>query len=173
MFPGKKLLFMGCEFGQSGEWDANSQLDWWLLEAGPYHQGLQRFVRDLNKVYLAERGLWSADFDPRGFYWMDCSDRDKSVLSFVRQDGQLLGEMLVILNLTPMPRYHYRIGLPRSGKWIEALNSDALIYGGSNVGNLGGVMAESHKCHNQPWSAEFTLPPLSLVAFRPERPRPS
>jgi 1,4-alpha-glucan branching enzyme len=169
-FPGKKLVFMGGEFGQSTEWNANSQLEWWLLEAGPYHLGVQKFVEDLNKLYQAEPALWRSDFDPHGFYWMDCSDQENSVLSFVRQTGQPLGEVLVVLNLTPVPRQVYRIGLPRPGKWLEVLNSDARIYGGSNMGNLGGVTAEPRKRHNQAWSATFTLPPLSITAFRPERP---
>jgi 1,4-alpha-glucan branching enzyme len=113
--------------------------------------------------------LWQSDFDLHGFYWMDCSDHEKSVLSFVRQDGTDLGKVLVILNLTPVPRLAYRAGLPRSGKWLEVLNSDGAIYGGSNVGNLGGVMAEPHECHHQAYSAQFTLPPLGILAFRPER----
>jgi 1,4-alpha-glucan branching enzyme len=166
LFPGKKLLFMGSEFGQSAEWNDGGELDWWLLEAGPYHLGLQRFVQDLNKLYQAEQSLWQSDFDYQGFSWIDSSDHEKSILSFIRRSSQPASEVVVILNLTPVPRYHYRIGLPRPGKWLEVLNSDAEIYGGSNVGNLGGVTAESHKCHNQGWSAEFTLPPLSVMALR-------
>ena len=169
LFPGKKLLFMGGEFGQSAEWNANGELDWWLLDAGPYHRGLQRFVQDLNQLYQAEPALWQADYDHGGFYWIDCSDTESSVLSFVppgRRTGR--SQLVVILNLTPVPRSHYRIGLPRPGKWREVLNSDAAVYGGSNMGNLGGVMADEHKCHNQPWSAEFTLPPLSIMVFKPE-----
>jgi 1,4-alpha-glucan branching enzyme len=167
-FPGKILLFMGGEFGQSDEWNANSQLDWWLLKAGPYHQGLQRFVQDLNKLYAAEPALWQADYDFSGFYWIDCCDNENSVLSFVRQDNRGQSQLAVILNLTPVPRYHYRVGLPRPGKWHEVLNSDAKIYGGSNVGNLGGVVATDYKIQNQPFSAEFTLPPLSIIAFKPD-----
>ncbi len=168
LFPGKILLFMGDEFGQSGEWNANSQLDWWLLEAGPYHQGLQLFVQDLNKLYLAEPGLWKSDYDHGGFSWIDCSDNENSILSFVRQEAGGANPVVVILNLTPVARFRYRLGLPRAGKWREALNSDAKIYGGSNVGNLGGVNATAQKCHHQPCSAEFTLPPLSITAFKPE-----
>ncbi len=169
LFPGKILLFMGCEFGQSMEWNANGQLDWWLLEAGPYHRAVQRFVEDLNKLYLAEPGLWQSDFDLHGFTWIDCSDHEGSVLSFLRQDAERRSQLVVIANLTPVPRYRYRVGLPGSGKWHEALNSDAVIYGGSNVGNLGGVIAEPSKWHNQAYSAEFTLPPLSIIVFKPER----
>jgi 1,4-alpha-glucan branching enzyme len=169
LFPGKMLLFMGCEFGQSGEWNANGQLDWWLLTAGPYHKGAQQFVQDLNHLYLAEPSLWKHDFDPQGFYWIDASDREASVLSFVRQDPEGKDPVAVILNLTPVARLRYRIGLPKPGKWREVVNSDAGVYGGSNVGNMGGVIATQHKCHGKPFSAEFTLPPLSIIAFRPEK----
>jgi len=167
-FPGKMLLFMGCEFGQSGEWNANNELDWSLLTAGPYHKGLQHFIQDLNQLYLAEPTLWKYDYDPQGFYWIDASDREASVLSFVRQDPEGKNPIAVILNLTPVPRFRYRVGLPKPGKWREVVNSDAAAYGGSNVGNMGGVVAIEHKCHGRPYSAEFTLPPLSIVAFRPE-----
>ncbi len=169
MFPGKKLLFMGGEIGQSSEWNANAQVEWSLLEAGPYHQGLQQFVKDLNQLYLAEPGLWQADYDPGGFVWIDASDNQQSVMSFIRQEPERASELVVILNLTPVPRLKYRIGMPRPGKWIEVLNSDAAVYGGSNVGNMGGVVAEDLDCHNQSYSAEFTLPPLSIIAFKPER----
>jgi 1,4-alpha-glucan branching enzyme len=169
LFPGKKLLFMGCELGQSGEWNANGELDWWLLEAGSYHRGVQRFVEDLNRFYLAEPGLWQADFDVSGFNWIDCTDTENSVLSFARQNAERTSEIVVVLNLTPVPRYKYRIGLPRPGKWREVLNSDAGIYGGGNVGSLGSVVSEDVNCHNQSYSAELTLPPLGVVAFRPER----
>jgi 1,4-alpha-glucan branching enzyme len=168
LFPGKKLLFMGGEFGQRSEWNENSQLDWWLLDAGPFHRGLQKFVEDLNKFYLAAPGLWQSDYDHGGFYWIDCADRDDSVLSFVRQTADGANQLAVILNLTPVPRPNYRIGLPRAGRWREVLNSDAAIYGGSNQGNLGGVTAGNVACHGQPHSAEFCLPPLSVIAFQPE-----
>ncbi len=168
LFPGKKTLFMGGEFGQSAEWNANGELDWWLLDAGPYHRGLRQFVRDLNKLYRVEPALWQADYEANGFQWLDCSDHDNSVLSFVRRDAANAGELVVILNLTPVPRYRYRVGLPRPGKWLETLNSDAAVYGGGNVGNLGGVFAEAFKCHNLSWSAELTLPPLGIVVFQPE-----
>ena len=167
-FPGKMLLFMGSEFGQSNEWNANGELSWWLLGAGPYHQGLQHFVQTLNQLYVAEPSLWRHDYDLGSFYWLDCSDTDNSILSFIRQDPEGKQPLAVILNLTPVPRYHYRVGLPRPGKWREVLNSDASLYGGSNVGNLGGVIAGDYKTHAQPWSAEFTLPPLSISAFKPE-----
>jgi 1,4-alpha-glucan branching enzyme len=168
LFPGKMLLFMGGEFGQSSEWNANGELEWWLLDAGPYHLGVQRLVQDLNKLYASEPALWQSDYDHTGFYWIDASDHDNSVLSFVRQDTSFRHPVAVILNLTPITRYKYRVGLPRPGKWTEVLNSDAKIYGGSNVGNLGGVTAVPHKCHNQEHSAEITLPPLSIIAFKSE-----
>jgi 1,4-alpha-glucan branching enzyme len=168
MFPGKKLTFMGGEIGQSQEWNANGEVDWWLLGAGPYHRGVQKFVEDLNKLYLREPGLWQADYDHAGFYWIDCTDQESSILSFMRQLPDGSRRVAVVLNLTPVPRSNYRIGLPSLGKWREVLNSDAGIYGGSNVGNMGGVLCEEHPCHGQPYSAALTLPPLSVVAFRPE-----
>ncbi|MGA2853888.1 MAG: 1,4-alpha-glucan branching protein GlgB [Verrucomicrobiota bacterium] len=168
LFPGKKLVFMGGEFGQRKEWNENAQLDWWLLDAGPFHRGLQKFVADLNKLYAATPALWQADYDHAGFWWIDCNDRENSILSFMRQTADGSKQLAVILNLTPVPRPNYRIGLPRAGKWREVLNSDAGIYGGGNTGNLGGVTAGNHSCHNQPHSAEFYLPPLSVIAFQPE-----
>jgi 1,4-alpha-glucan branching enzyme len=159
---------MGGEFGQSGEWNENGQLDWWLLEAGPFHRGLLKFVADLNRLYARSPGLWKADYDHAGFYWLDCNDRENSVLSFMRQTADGANQLAVILNLTPVPRPNYRVGLPRRGRWRETLNSDAEIYGGSNKGNFGGVTAWNHPCHNQPCSAEFYLPALSVTAFTPE-----
>jgi 1,4-alpha-glucan branching enzyme len=169
LFPGKILLFMGCEFGQSAEWNANGELDWWLLQAGPYHLGTQKFVEDLNRLYQAQPALWQADQDPRGFSWIDCSDHNNSVLSFLRQDADHRSQLAVILNLTPVPRQAYRLGLPHPGKWREVLNSDAADYGGSNLGNLGGVIAGENPSHGHLWSAEFTLPPMSVLAFQPDR----
>lgn len=167
LFPGKKLLFMGGEIGQRAEWNANGEVDWWLLSQGPYHQGLQRFIQDLNDLYNSEPAFWDADYEDEGFFWLDCSDHESSVLSFVRQSQTRNRRALVILNLTPTPRSNYRLGLPKEGMWHEILNSDSQVYGGSNLGNLGGVTAEPIKSHNQPFSASFTLPPLSIIAFRP------
>jgi len=169
LFPGKKLLFMGAEFGQTNEWNANEELDWWLLDAGSYHRGLQRFVQDLNGLYASEPALWESDYDFDGFFWVDCSDHESSVLSFVRQNKARTSRVLVILNLTPVARYNYRVGVPVGGFWREALNSDSDLYGGSNVGNLGGARAEPYQVHNQPFSAPFALPPLGVVAFVPQR----
>lgn len=176
MFPGKKLLFMGGEFGQVREWNENASLDWWLLGQGPYHQGLQDWVADLNAFYRSEPALYRSDYESEGFWWMDCGDHEHSVLSFVRQSPTLdrtagagaprAGVVLVILNLTPDVRRNYRVGLPLSGRWDEVLNSDSERYGGSNLGNAGAVTAEEFSVHGQRWSALFTLPPLSAVVFR-------
>jgi 1,4-alpha-glucan branching enzyme len=125
-------------------------------------------VRDLNRLYQSEPALWEADYDVNGFYWIDCGDTDNSVLSFVRQTRENSRRVVVILNLTPVLRQNYRIGLPHGGFWREAINSDSGFYGGSNNGNYGGVQAEQHQAHHQPFSGVFTLPPLSLIAFRPE-----
>ena len=168
LFPGKKLLFMGGEFGQSGEWNENAGLQWWLLEQGPYHRGVQRFVEDLNRLYRSEAALWAGDFDTAGFFWVDCHDHENSVFSFVRQTPDGRNQLLVVMNLTPVPRSPYRIGLPKPGFWREVLNSDSEIYGGSNLGNLGGVTAEEYKVHGQPYSANFTLPPLAVMVFKPQ-----
>ena len=169
-FPGKKLLIMGGEFGQRSEWNANAELDWWLLAAGPFHIGTQRFVADLNRLYQAHPALWQADYEPSGFFWIDCSDTEQSILSYIRQNSDRTSQLLVVLNLTPAARYNYRLGLPTGGYWREVLNSDAAIYAGSGVGNLGGVTAQAQPSHNQPCSAEFTLAPLSLTVFKAEVP---
>ena len=123
-------------------------------------------MADLNRLYASEPALWEGDYDFDGFFWVDCSDHESSVLSFVRQNQARSSRVLAILNLTPVARYQYRVGLPAGGFWREALNSDSRLYGGSNVGNLGGVMAQEIKSHGHPYSAEFTLPPLSIIAFK-------
>jgi len=165
-FPGKKLLFMGAELGQSHEWNANGEVDWWLLNEGPYHRGVQRFVEDLNKLYRAEPALWERDYDMDGFYWIDCTDTENSVMSFIRQSADLKSRLLVVLNLTPVLRTAYRIGLPAGGYWKEALNTDASIYGGGNHGNLGGAHTEDHATHGHRYSVSITLPPMSVVVFK-------
>lgn len=170
LFPGKKLLFMGGEIGQSSEWNANADVDWWLLDAGSYHAGLQRFTQDLNRLYASEPALWEKDHDHDGFAWIDCSDTKNSVLSFLRFGSEGRSPIAVVMNLTPVVRYGYCLGLPVPGKWIEVLNSDAGIYGGSNVGNMGGVSTYAESCHGRACSAAFTLPPLSILAFKPESP---
>jgi 1,4-alpha-glucan branching enzyme len=168
LFPGKQLLMMGCEFAQSAEWNANASLDWWLLDQGPYHRGVQRMVRDLNHFYQSEPALWQADYDHSGFYWIDCGDAESSVLSFVRQNNDGSRKVAVIMNLTPVLRHNYRVGLPQGGFWREAMNTDSGFYGGSNQGNFGGVHAGDYQTHRQPFSAVFTLPPMSAIAFRPD-----
>jgi 1,4-alpha-glucan branching enzyme len=165
LFPGKKLLFMGGEFGQSDEWNVNSELSWGLLEAGPYHAGVLQLMRDLNRLYRAEPSLWEADHEPGGFQWLDCSDCEGSVLTFIRRRADGSQPIVVALHLTPVLREGYRIGFPHGGWWREALNSDAALYGGSNAGNSGGVHTEPHSWNGQPYSAAVTLPPLGVVVF--------
>jgi len=172
LFPGKMLLFMGGEIGQRGEWNANGEVDWKMLEAGPYHKGVQQLVQDLNHLYLGDPALWEADFDTAGFSWIDCLDNENSVISFLRQDSKNENQIAVIMNLTPVPRDKYRLGLPRPGRWREVVNTDAAAYGGGNIGNMGGVTAERIKSHGHRFSAEFTLPPLSIIAFKGEEPMP-
>jgi 1,4-alpha-glucan branching enzyme len=168
--PGKKLLFMGGEFGQTGEWDHDASLDWHLLELAP-HRGLQRFVRDLNTLYRGRPALHALDCDGAGFAWVDCNDAQQSTLSWLRR-GPSPGEVvLVAANFTPVPRHHHRLGVPQAGPWRELLNSDALLYGGSGQGNLGGVRTSPVACHDQRQSLVVTLPPLSILAFEPGEPQ--
>ena len=164
-FPGKKLLFMGGELGQTREWNHNAELDWNLLLEGPYHAGIQRLVEDLNALYREHPSTWEGDYASDGFRWVDCSDHRQSVLSFLRCRPDGSDPILVILNLTPILRSGYRVGMPLAGRWLEIFNSDSGVYGGSNQGNLGGVEAESQPQHGMPFSATFTLPPLSVIAF--------
>ncbi|HMO65043.1 MAG TPA: 1,4-alpha-glucan branching protein GlgB, partial [Verrucomicrobiota bacterium] len=137
LFPGKKLLFMGGEFGQTREWNHNAGLDWWLLNEGPYHAGILRLVEDLNRLYRAQPACWEADHEPAGFQWVDCSNAVQSVLAFLRRRADGSEPLLVVLNLTPVLRTGYRVGVPAGGRWEEALNTDAGLYGGGNQGNLG------------------------------------
>jgi 1,4-alpha-glucan branching enzyme len=165
--PGKKLLFMGGEIAQEQEWSHERSLDWHLLER-PEHAGIQSLVRDLNRLYRDEPALWEVDSDPSGFWWIEPNDADRNVVAFARQSRD--GERVVVFvaNLSPTPRAGYRLGLPRSGRWREALNTDSTFYGGSDVGNLGSVEAEPIPWHGQPVSAEVTLPPLASVWLVPE-----
>ena len=133
--------------------------------AEPERAGAQRFLADLNQLYRSHPAFWEADYDVEGFQWVDCSDNLHSVFSFLRRTKDGGQQILVVLHLTPELRTNYRLGLPTGGYWRELLNSDAAIYGGSNQGNLGGVQAEEIELHGQPFSAEFTLPPLSVVVF--------
>ena len=160
--PGKKLLFMGQEFGQTSEWDCNADLPWWLLDHAP-HQGLQKLVRDLNAFYRSRPAFHVRDCEPEGFRWIVLDDADQSVIAFLRFGAEGDPPIAVVCNFTPVIRRDYRIGLPAIGFWAEAINTDALDYWGSGVGNLGGVRAERHSLHGLPASASLTLPPLSAV----------
>ncbi len=167
--PGKKLLFMGGEFGQWGEWAHDRSLDWHLLQDDK-HRGLQRWVRDLNRLYREDPVMHQTDFIPEGFAWIDCSDADSSIVSFLRRGEARQHALMVVANCTPVPRYDYRLGVPRPGHWTEVLNSDAGIYGGSGCGNMGGIDTVPVACHNHPCSLNLTLPPLAILVFRSEEP---
>jgi 1,4-alpha-glucan branching enzyme len=162
--PGKKLLFMGGEFGQRSEWNHDGQLEWRMLQF-PEHAGLRRWVGDLNRLYRAEPALHELDFDAAGFAWIDCHDAEASVLSFVRRSRDGRRPVLVVCNFTPVPRANYVVGVPSPGRWFEALNSDAPIYGGSGTGNFGGVEAAPLPAHGRLQSITLTLPPLSTLVF--------
>ncbi len=164
-FPGKKLIFMGSEFAQGREWDCDQSLDWHLLDVDA-HRGVHQLVRDLNRLYQREKALHEVDFHWDGFEWIDCNDAEQSVVSFLRRGHSHEDEVVVLLNLTPTPRYNYRIGVPRSGYYREILNTDSELYGGSNLGNGGGTHAEATPMHNQGWSLELTLPPLSCLILK-------
>ncbi|MCC6640612.1 MAG: 1,4-alpha-glucan branching protein GlgB [Deltaproteobacteria bacterium] len=163
--PGKKLLFMGGEFAQWREWSHEESLDWHLL-AWPLHAGVQRWVRDLNRLYRDEPALHALDHDPHGFSWIDCHDVDQSVLSWIRHGSSGSPALVFACNFTPVPRHGYRLGVPVAGRWDEVLNADATTYGGSGIGNLGGVWAEPVASHGHSHSIAVTLPPLAMVAFR-------
>lgn len=163
--PGKKLLFMGGEFGQRKEWVHDESLEWHLLQYAP-HQRIQQWVRDLNRFYRSEPALYQLDFVPGGFEWIDISDWEKSIIGFMRKGKTSRDTIVAVCNFTPAMRSKYRVGVPESGFWREALNSDAKEYGGSGQGNLGGVEAENKKAHGRPYSLSLTLPPLSILIFK-------
>ncbi|KMY66558.1 glycogen branching protein [Desulfocarbo indianensis] len=167
--PGKKLLFMGGEFGQGREWNHDESLEWHLLEH-PWHQGMQNWMRDLNRLLCAEPALHQLDFSPEGFQWVDCNDSAGSALSLLRRSSSEANTILVAANFTPVARYGYQVGAPRAGRWVEILNSDAPEYGGSGVGNLGGVEAGARPVHGRPASLSLTLPPLAILFFKLENP---
>jgi 1,4-alpha-glucan branching enzyme len=165
--PGKKLLFMGGEFGQRREWAHEESLDWDLLQF-PEHQGVQCWLKHLHILYRGEPALHELDCEPAGFEWVDCTDWEKSVISFLRK-GKTSGDcILVVCNFTPVTRYNYRVGVPRGGYWKEMLNSDAGEYGGSGQGNLGGVEATTVPCHGRGSSLSLVIPPLGIVFFKNE-----
>ncbi len=163
--PGKKLLFMGGEFAQWDEWYHEKSLDWHLLGYPP-HEGVQRWLQDLNRSYRREGALHELDVSPEGFEWVDFRDSDSSVISFLR-GGQTKDDIvLVVCNFTPVPRKNYRIGVPRTGLWEEFLNSDAKVYGGAGYGNLGGSEAAPVSAHARPYSLSLTLPPLGVLFLK-------
>ncbi|MDH5325245.1 MAG: 1,4-alpha-glucan branching protein GlgB [Gammaproteobacteria bacterium] len=166
-YPGKKLLFMGSEFGQWSEWDFDKSLDWYLLEL-PFHQGLKSTVSDLNRLYTQNTALHELDFESDGFQWIDCHDADQSIISYIRNSPEQT--MIIILNFTPKPRDHYRIGVPSPGDYEEVFNSDSSYYGGSNVGNLGLIPAENTPWMNNPCSLLLTIPPLAgmVLTHKPD-----
>jgi 1,4-alpha-glucan branching enzyme len=164
--PGKKLLFMGAELAQAAEWDHDRSLDWHLLEH-PLHKGAQSLVRDLNGLYRSIPALHEIDFEPEGFEWIDWRDHDNSVFSWIRRDRQ--GEFVVcVANFTPVIRYDYVVGVPAGGNYREVLNTDSELYGGSNCGNFGRIVASDEKSHERPFSLRLTLPPLSTLVLRPD-----
>ncbi len=164
--PGKKLQFMGLEFGQWEEWNHDGELSWDQSNFMP-HRGLQLLVRDLNRLYREVPAMHQLDFESHGFEWIDCNDADQSIISYLRRDHD--GRFIVaVLNLTPVVREHYRLGVPEPGFYRELLNTDAEAYGGSNIGNLGGLVAEPKAWMDRAYSIELTLPPLACVIFQPE-----
>jgi len=163
--PGKKLLFMGAELGPWTEWDHDRGLEWPLLEFAP-HAGLQRFVADLNRLHRELPALHELDFDPHGFQWIDCSDADQSVVVLARTGrSPRAAPVIAVCNFTPLPRYNYRVGTPAAGLWRERLNSDAAVYGGSGLGNLGSVRTVPMRYHEREHSMLLTVPPLAALFF--------
>jgi 1,4-alpha-glucan branching enzyme len=165
--PGKKLLFMGNEFGQWSEWNHDASLEWQLLKE-PFHAGLKQWVRDLNTLYRGHPLLHESDSDPAGFEWVDCKDFQRSIISFLRRGRNPNDQLLFVCNFTPIVRQNYRVGVPLDCYWKEILNSDAPLYGGSGQGNFGGLPAAPLPIHGRPFSLNMTLPPLGIVVFQPE-----
>ena len=165
--PGKKLLFMGGEFGQEREWDHDRSLDWHLLD-DPLHEGVRRAVRDLNRLYRSVPALHELDCEPAGFEWIEANDSDSSVLAFLRRGRDGRGLAVVVVNFTPLPRTGYRVGVPEAGRYVERFNSDAALYGGSDVGNGGGAEATDRPHHGRPFSLDLVLPPLGALVLERE-----
>ena len=163
--PGKKLLFMGGEFGQWREWNHDRALDWELLDQTE-HQQLHAWVQDLNRLYRTTPSLYERDFEPAGFQWIDCNDNFRSILSFLRFGKNEEESVAFICNFTPVPRHNYRVGVPWGGQWQEVLNSDSEYYGGSGIGNFGEVRAEERESHGRPYSVNLMLPPLGVVILK-------
>ena len=169
--PGKKLLFMGGEFGQTREWQHDESLQWHLLDQ-TLHSGLKRWVEDLNRFYRSAGALFEDDFSPSGFEWIDSGDHQNSVISYLRRGATPGDEVLVVCNFTPLPRSNYAVGVPSGGWWRECLNSDAPLYGGSGQGNIGGAEAAQIPRHGRFHSLSLTLPPLAVLMFQPDITRP-
>jgi len=169
--PGKKLLFMGGEFAQFDEWSEALSLHWYLLDNFEHHRQIRTFVKDLNAVYLRETALWQKDFDSDGFQWISCHDNERSILSFCRV-AEVAGKyeyLVFACNFTPVPHTDYRVGLPVAGKYVEVINSDAEIYGGSGITNPGVMESEAHLCDGRPYSVPIKLPPLGTVVLKLKR----
>ena len=165
--PGKKLLFMGCEIGQTGEWNHDAGLPWHLLQF-PVHSTLQTLVKELNSLYRREPSLYEVEDDYSGFEWIDIHDAESSVISFARFARNREDCLVYCCNFTPIPRHNYQIGVPQPGAYREIFNTDAAMFGGSNMGNSGSALAKSVACHGRPVSLSITLPPLAVVVFKPE-----
>ena len=165
--PGKKLLFMGAEWGQVREWTHDASLEWHVLQY-PVHRGVQKWVEQLNRVYREQPALHELDNDPAGFEWIDCNDYSGSTISLLRKGSSPNQRIVVISNFTPVPRLNYRLGVPSGGFWRELLNSDSGDYGGSNMGNAGGVQAQAIPTHGRPYSITLTLPPLAALFLKAE-----
>ena len=163
--PGKKLLFMGCEFGQGTEWNCEQALDWYTLDY-PLHNGIKTLVGDLNRLYTNSEELHKLDFDQNGFAWIDCHDAPQSILSYIRKTEDDF--VIVALNFTPLPRHNYRLGVPKAGEYTEVFNSDSNYYGGSNIGNEGTIQTDDLPWMDQPCSINITLPPLAGIIFKPK-----
>jgi 1,4-alpha-glucan branching enzyme len=167
--PGKKLLFMGNEFGQRREWNHEASLEWELL-GQPLHAGLHQWVADLNRIYREEPALHELDCDPAGWEWIDCADAEASSISYLRKAAAPGDVIVVVCNFTPVLRLNYQVGVPEPGFWKEILNSDAHVYGGSGCGNFGGLETSPESVHGRPFSINITLPPLGILFFRPVTP---
>jgi 1,4-alpha-glucan branching enzyme len=163
--PGKKLIFMGSEIAQRAEWSHDGTLDWNILGYPP-HEALQRWMEDLNRSYREQPALHQIDFNGDGFEWIDASDTQQNVVSFLRKGKHPADTILVVCNFTPLARHNYAIGVPSGGRWNEILNSDATLYGGSGQGNMGGAEAAPVPAHGRMHSLSLTLPPLAVVCFK-------
>ncbi|MCK4710912.1 MAG: alpha amylase C-terminal domain-containing protein, partial [Gammaproteobacteria bacterium] len=162
-YPGKKLLFMGCEFAQGPEWNHDKELDWYVLDY-PLHRGMKTLVSDLNYLYKQQLPLHKYDFEPQGFEWVDCNDTDQSVLSYIRRSDD--ETLIIILNFTPIPRENYRIGVPEAGVYGEIMNSDSEYYAGSNISNGVHIVSDDIAWMNKPASLSITLPPLAGIVLK-------